>query len=161
MIAAVLLAWFLNAAVMFLAVVPSGSMEETVKKNDIVLCVRKACFCRLPERGDIVVFRCGELDGGLLIKRIIAVPGESVAVSGGQVYVNGSRIRESYLGSIGGNDFTCTAVPDGCFFVLGDNRGYSNDSRYWDEPFVSYDSVIAFAVGRVWPEPHRFTQPEY
>ena len=100
--------------VFFLGYVPTESMEPTLNAGSFVLGIR--CFDE-PEAGDIIIFRH---NGAILVKRI--------AAKGGDTIVH----RDSPV-----------TVPENCFYVLGDNAENSYDSRYWDEPFVSYEDVIA------------------
>jgi signal peptidase I len=111
-----------------IGVVPSQSMAPTLQPGDKFLINLRAYRHRLPQRGDIVVFR--DPAGEYLVKRVIALPGETVVLAGGQLYVNGQPLYEPYLAEppmvespLGG------VVPEGHVFVLGDNRNFSEDSR--------------------------------
>lgn len=148
--------------------IPSGSMEPTLMggdRRDRVVVNRLAYRIGDPERGDIVVFEVppGEptitVDGqevNDLIKRIVGLPGETVELRDGAVFVDGERLDEDYLPE-GTRTEPCTPgvdtfeVPDDAVFVLGDNRGMSRDARCWDEPWVDEDSIVGKAVLRVWP----------
>lgn len=101
-------------SVFFLGYVPTESMEPTMKAGSIALGLR--CFDE-PKTGDIIVFHH---NGAILVKRI--------AARGGDTIIH----RDSLM-----------TVPENCFYVLGDNAENSCDSRYWDDPFVSYSDVIA------------------
>ena len=153
--------------------IPSGSMEPTLEPGDRVLVVKAF---DTPERGDIIVFenpRPGRqpdrgLVGGFLhwlseglgfarpadedfIKRVIGLPGETVELRNGTVYVNGLAIEEPYLqGPPDTRDFGPVKVPRGKLFVLGDNRLNSNDSRY-GLGFVPRDKVVGEAFVVIWP----------
>ena len=85
-------------------------------------------------RGDVVCFWYPRDPSKSMIKRVVGLPGETLAIRGGEVYVNGTRIEESYLSpeycSSVSRDLEC-AIPAGHVFVLGDNRDHSNDSRQW------------------------------
>ena len=104
----------LMKTVFFIGYVPTSSMEPTLKKESIIFGVR--IFDDL-KTGDIIVFT---KDGNVLVKRIVAVAGETITING-----------VSYT------------VPENSFFVLGDNRECSIDSRYWEEPFISLGMLVA------------------
>ena len=105
----------LMKTVFFIGYVPTSSMEPTLKKESIIFGVR--VFDDL-KTGDIIVFT---KDGNVLVKRIAAVAGETITIEG-----------VSYT------------VPENSFFVLGDNRECSIDSRYWTDPFVKEKEIIAY-----------------
>lgn len=130
----------------FRIVIPSTSMKPTLNIGDQLL-VHKI----QPEnvkRGDIIVF---SKDNTLYVKRVIGIPGDIVNIENGIVYVNGCPIQEPYLGET--DLFNGTYyVPERSLFVLGDNRGVSFDARYWDYPFINYDSVLGKAVLFLYPK---------
>ena len=109
----------LMKTVFFIGYVPTSSMEPTLKKESIIFGVR--VFDDL-KTGDIIVFT---KDGNVLVKRIAAVAGETITIEG-----------VSYT------------VPENSFFVLGDNRDCSIDSRYWTDPFVKEKEIIAYIGDR-------------
>jgi signal peptidase I len=137
--------------------IPSLSMYPTLDKGDRVL-VNKVSY-RLHDinRGDVVVFERppGVADTGIkdLIKRVVGLPGDTVEGREGGVYVNGKRLEESYLprGTIT-TAFPAKKVPKGRIFVMGDNRGNSEDSRVFGP--IDEDLVVGRAFIRVWPLPH-------
>lgn len=111
---AMLLTFILLKCVLLIGYVPTESMEPTLERGSHII------GCRLYselESGDIIIFR---YDGKLLVKRIAAVEGDTIER-------NGIRMT----------------VPEGCYYVLGDNADNSYDSRYWLNPFVSKDDVVA------------------
>lgn len=146
---AILIALFINAFLAQATVVRGQSMEPTLHDNERVI-VEKISY-RLtggPHRGDVVVLR---LDGprDMLIKRVVALPGETVAVQSGQVFVDGMPLTEPWAVRQGGPDYPPTVVPEGHVFVLGDNRGHSNDSRSFGP--VPLANIIGHAVFVYWP----------
>ncbi len=153
-------------------VVPSGSMEPTVQVGDQV-CVSKIAYgLRVPAsrtyvvrgaqpaRGDVVVL-ASPTDGEVLLKRVVAVPGDVVEVDSGHVRINGvpAPVTERDGGLVeelggrahplgaeygGGPDFGPTRVPDDRFLVLGDNRGNSRDGRFFG--WVGRDAILGRAL---------------
>jgi signal peptidase I len=154
--------------------IPSGSMIPTLQIGDFILVTKLAYGLRMPfmvdsvamwkepKRGDVVVFTRpddpntpGEDDSEVhIIKRVIAVGGESVEVRGARVYINGAVIDEPYArwaegGKFDGN-FGPKTVPAGHVLLLGDNRDNSKDSRFWTEPFLDVKRIKGKAVLVFW-----------
>lgn len=130
-----------------LAWVPSGSMETTIPTKSLLVSWRLPYLVSDPEleRGDVITFWNEEMEK-LLVKRVVALPGEEISFDGGFVYVDGQRLNEPYLREQGitvSADRKSFTVPEGCVFMMGDNRGGSDDSRYWDEPYVPLSQVRA------------------
>lgn len=148
--------------------VPSSSMRPTLKISDYILVPKFMYGLRLPfvqktvlswskpSRGDVVVFIHTPTDTeastrefkGNLVKRVIGVEGDTIEVVGDQVFVNGAKLDEPYaLWNLGGRHLTFgpIQVPQGSVFVMGDNRDDSQDSRFWQDPFVK----IEYIQGRV------------
>ncbi len=142
---AVLLAFILCSFFIINAVVPSASMENTVKEGSLLIGNRLAYLMSEPENGDIIFFRSSELGEDLIIKRVIAVGGQSFMMKGGRVYIDGILLDEPYVSEFSEDDFPVTLVPEGYFIVLGDNRNNSYDSRKWETPFVAFSDVEARA----------------
>jgi signal peptidase I len=133
-----------------LAWVPSGSMETTIPEKSLLVSLRLPYLLTdpEPERGDIVTFWSDELDK-LLVKRVIGVAGDEISFKDGYVYINGQKSSEPYLKqqgitTVSGNK--TFRVPEGCLFMMGDNRGSSDDGRYWNDPYVELEDVKA----KVW-----------
>ena len=150
---AVILAFLIDTFVIVNAQIPSGSMENTIMTGDRVFGNRLAYKFSDPKRFDIIIFKYPDDESQLFIKRIIGLPGETVEIHDGNIYINGSDspledvdIKEPMEGSFG--PYT---VPEGCYFVMGDNRNNSRDSRYWENTFVSEDEILGKAVLRYWP----------
>ena len=139
------------------AKIPSESMQNTVEVGDRIFGNRLAYRSDDPERYDIVIFRYPDEPDKLLIKRVIGLPGDVIDIRNGDVYVNGSEtpLTDSFclaedVTDTGALTFPLT-VPDGCYFMLGDNRQNSKDSRYWNNPFVEREDILAKASVRYWP----------
>jgi signal peptidase I len=127
-----------------------GSSMEPNLHTDQRLVVEKVSY-RLhgPRRGDVVVIRMPDHGPELLIKRIIALAGETIEIRSGAVYVDGQQIEEPYLVRNTGGSYGPTTVPGGHVFVMGDNRGASNDSRIFGP--VELDRVVGRAWVSYWP----------
>lgn len=149
------LAWFIGSFIIMNAYIPSGSMENTLTEGDKVIGNRLAYKFSEPERGDIIMFKFPDDESRDFIKRIIGLPGETVTIKAGQVYIGDSKIplTEDYLKETPAElDFGPYEVPEGHYFVMGDNRNSSNDSRYWNNSFVAEDKILAKAVIRWMPK---------
>lgn len=145
---AVALAFFIDNVIIINATVPSGSMEKTIMTHSRVLGTRFAYWGgRTPKRGDIVVFQY-PIDTALgknthYIKRVIGLPGETVTIRDGAVYINGEQLEEDYINGTWTveNDGFTFEVPEGEYLMLGDNRNNSNDARYW--PAIALQKKLA------------------
>ena len=130
--------------------VDGTSMQHTLEHNDRLLLFN---INYEPERGDIVVITRENEEP--LIKRVIAIAGDTVSIdeAANQVYVNGKALKEDYIkGVTVSRDFVGEqTVPEGCLFVLGDNRTVSHDSRSESIGFVSVSDVLGEATFRIWP----------
>ncbi len=170
---AVLLALVIRTFVVQAFTIPSGSMMDTLLVGDYIL-VNKFIYgaeipftdwrlpgLREPERGDIIVFKYPQDEKRDFIKRVIGTPGDVVQVQGHQVYVNGRPLSEPYIkvtapplasgsSSYCGYAYACepTKVPSDSYFVMGDNRDNSQDSRYWG--FVRRDKIKGKAFLIYW-----------
>lgn len=134
------------------AVIPSESMEKTMMTGDRIIGSRLAYkFDKDPERLDIVIFYAPDLEKTPYIKRIIGLPGDHVEIKGGQVFINGTVLEEPYLAEkMEVEEPMEFDVPENHYFMMGDNRNESYDSRYWDHPFVEKDQIIAKAIFKYW-----------
>ncbi|MGM0419896.1 MAG: signal peptidase I [Bacillota bacterium] len=135
-------------------VVEGSSMENTLQNGERLIANKIVYRFREPERGEIVVFTPKGAQDRRYIKRIIGLPGDNIYIREGQVYINGEAIEEDYIkepmrdiGSSGPFE-----VPEDSYFVLGDNRNHSADSRF--ESLVGYvdeDSIHGKAFWVFWP----------
>lgn len=146
---AILVSLLINVFVAQAMVVQGSSMKPNLACNQRVI-VEKITYCFIhgPRRGDVVIIgRPGE--NALLVKRAVALPGETVAVRDGQVFINGQPLKEPWATSQGGPDYPPTRVPARHVFVLGDNREESRDSRYFGPvPLEQISGQVRFTV---WP----------
>jgi len=104
-----------------------------------------------PERGDIIVFDPPVSSPEDFIKRVVGIPGDEIDIRDGAVYVNGERVADDHGYTTSGVRGYPLVVPEGEYFVLGDNRPRSNDSRAWGYAFVSADKVVGRAWFTYWP----------
>ena len=153
LVAAAAIAFVLNTFIIANSRVPSASMENTIMTGDRVVGNRLSYLTKDPERYDVIIFKYPDDESQLFIKRIIGLPGETVEIRDGHIYIDGSsepledvETKEYMVGNYG--PYT---VPEGCYFVMGDNRNDSKDSRYWINPYVSKDKILGKAVFRYWP----------
>ncbi len=155
-VAAVLIVMVVHQFVFSLSIVEGRSMEPTLHDNERLFVNRALYYWSEPDRGDIVVLK-DPRDGSdlLLVKRIIGVPGDVIEVRDGRLYVNGEVYTEAYVDTmIEDGDVAETVVPDGEYFVMGDNRHRSGslDSRRFGS--VQEKSIIGRAEFIVWPITH-------
>ena len=143
--------------------IPSDSMAATLVPHDRVLVDRVVYHFRAPHRGDVVVIDSSAL-GRILIKRIVGLPGDRLSLKNGAVYVNGHRLAEPYVRRVNGQPeptvpFLDTGepwslerpytVPPNHYFLMGDNRSVSDDSRDWGP--ASRHEIIGEAFCTYWP----------
>lgn len=135
------------------AVIPSESMENTIMTGDRIFGNRLAYLFDDPERFDIVIFKYPDDESQRFIKRVIGLPGETVEIREGKVYINGSDtpLDDSFTPETPVGNFGPYTVPEGCYFMLGDNRNNSRDSRMWDNPYVKKEKILGKAVLRYFP----------
>lgn len=147
---AAVLAGAVNSFLIVNAEVPTGSMENTIMAGDRILALRTSYWVGEPERGDVAVFRYPDDPSGktLYVKRIIGAGGDQVEVKNGTVYVNDEALTEAYLAEETYGDFGPYVVPEGSYFMMGDNRNHSLDSRYWENKFVEEEEILGKVVLR-------------
>lgn len=137
------------------ASVPTGSMENTIMPGDNLLGYRLAYLTEEPERGDVIFFYFPDDETQKYVKRIIGLPGESVYIRDGEIYIDDATtpleepyLKEEWLVGVGPYEFD---IPEGAYLVLGDNRNSSQDARYWMNPYVTKDKIIGKAVFTYFP----------
>ena len=149
--------------------IPSSSMEPTLHcaraqgdngceagTSDRVLANRVAFHYREPRRGEIVVFKvprkasvqCGVGDGETFVKRLMGLPGDRITLRDGRLLVNGRRVNEPYA-RLEEAETDSWTVPDGQYFMMGDNRANSCDSRAWGA--VDRDALVGPVFAIYWP----------
>lgn len=131
--------------------VDGPSMQPTLLSGERLLIDKITYRFRPPTRGDIVVFKYPADPNTFFIKRVIGVPGDRIEIISGRVYVNDELLEEEYIQSPTVSGMDSVAVPEGHFFVLGDNRGNSQDSRSPSVGHVPKALVVGRALLRYWP----------
>lgn len=153
--AAFVLATLTNRYLIVNARIPSGSMIPTITEGNRIIGNRLAYMSSDPKRGDVVVFYYPDDETQKYIKRIIGLPGETVYIEHGTVYIDDQPLDESdYLTVETAGVSGPFIVPEGCYFMMGDNRNSSWDSRFWNNTFVSRDKIIAKAMFCYFPTIH-------
>ena len=150
-IAAIILAFFKPI------IVQQDSMQPNFYSGDYLITSRQAYrLFGQPERGDVIVFKSHLYDEKgkqkNLIKRIIGLPGDTVEIKNGDVYINGELLQEEYVAEQGlSGEMEAVTVPEGRLFVMGDNRRVSQDSRSPEVGTIEMDSIVGKVVLRLYP----------
>lgn len=148
-VSAFALAYAITHFVIIKTEIISGSMISTLNIDDHVVANRLSYVFSEPKRGDIIFFAYPDDESKTYVKRIIGLPGEKVEIKKGKIYINDSDtpLDEPYLHEKPvKSDWGPYQVPEASFFMLGDNRNVSIDSRYWDNKFVRKDQIF----GKAW-----------
>ncbi len=147
---AVLLAVLIRMFLFQPFIIPSGSMEPTLQVGDRIMVNKLSYRLGKPERGDVVVFKFPLDPNRDFVKRLIAKGGETVAIRDSKLIINGEQVPEEYLPpGLMFEDFGPVEVPPGTYFMLGDNRNSSEDSRSWG--MMPEENIIGKAVLIYWP----------
>jgi signal peptidase I len=163
--------WWENAQILFVAIIlallvrafvaepryiPSDSMYPTLEIGDRLVVEKISYYFHAPEPGEIVVFdpppqlqRQGYAKDQAFIKRIVAIPGQTIEVRDGTVYVDRQPLTEPYIAEPPAYTMTAVQVPENTVFVMGDNRNNSNDSHVWG--FLPQQNIIGHAWLRFFP----------
>lgn len=151
---AAVIALFLNSCIIANSRVPSASMETTIMTKDRVIGSRLTYKFSDPQRGDIAIFRFPDDESIYYVKRIIGLPGDTIDIVDGQVYLNGSTepLDEPYLHEpMIPEPPMHFEVPEDCYFMMGDNRNHSSDARRWENTYVKREKLIAKVLFRYYP----------
>ena len=151
-VGAIVIALIINNCIIVNAYVPSGSMEDTIMTGDRIIANRLYYKVENPDRGDVVVFKYPDDESKLYVKRIIGLPGDTVLVKDGGVYINDKKLDEPYLDVLTEGDLGPFYVPEEKYFMMGDNRNSSFDSRYWDNKFVDKDKILGKVFMEYFPK---------
>lgn len=148
---AVVLAFFIRYFIVELYLVDGPSMRPTLQSAERLVVNKFIYRFRAPERGEILVFRYPRDPSRDFIKRVIAIPGNTIEIRDGRVYVNAALLNEPYILSKTRGNYPLATVPEGHIFVMGDNRNNSEDSRFADVGFVPFDLIKGKAMLVFWP----------
>mgnify|MGYP000909265350 CR=1 FL=1 len=148
---AVVLAFFIRYFIVELYLVDGPSMRPTLQSAERLVVNKFIYRFRAPERGEILVFRYPRDPSRDFIKRVIAIPGDTIEIRDGRVYVNAALLNEPYILSKTRGNYPLATVPEGHIFVMGDNRNNSEDSRFADVGFVPFDLIKGKAMLVFWP----------
>ncbi|MFH1825835.1 MAG: signal peptidase I [bacterium] len=152
LVVAFILALIIRAFFLQVFWIPSSSMEPTLDISDRIVVNKVSYHFRGPRRQEIVVFRQvapENMPKRDLIKRLMGLPGEKLELKDGIVYINDEVVEEAHPMNRDYMDFGPVTIPDDAFFVMGDNRPASADSRYWG--FLPKKNLIGPAFLRIWP----------
>jgi signal peptidase I len=156
----------INDVVLINARIPSESMEKTIMTGDRIFGFRMAYGINFdffgkhvskqfkePERFDVVIFKYPDDESQYFIKRIIGLPGETVNIVDGKVYIDGAEepLDDSFTPETPRGSWGPYEVPEGSYFMMGDNRNWSKDSRFWKNTYVKYEKIVGKAVLRYYP----------
>ena len=157
LVVAILLKTFIFAN----AVVPTGSMINTIQEGDRIIASRLAYINENPKRYDVIIFHYPDDESQLFVKRIIGMPGETINIKNGIVYItdangNTTEARSDFVTNcVPTGDFGPYTVPLGSYFVMGDNRNDSWDARYWKKKNVEKKKIIEKVKFRYFPNPSK------
>jgi len=145
---AIIIAFICNQFIIVNAKVPTGSMKDTIMEGNRLIGFRLSYLFSNPKRLDVVIFKYPDDETQNYVKRIIGLPGDIVVIKEGKVYVNGDLLDEPYIKEpmAVNSDVLTYSVPAGCYFMMGDNRNNSLDSRFWKKTFVAKDKILAKAI---------------
>ncbi len=161
---AIALSLIITKYVIFKAIVPTSSMEKTIMTDDKLVGWR--IFNKV-QRGDIIIFLNPdkpdnyEGENKYLVKRVIGLPGETLEIVDGVLYINNKKLDEDYLAEEMLGSYGPYQIPDGCYFMMGDNRNHSADARLWENKYLSKDKMVAKVLFKYSPKFKWFSKIKY
>jgi len=150
-VVSVAIAAFLITFVVQAFYIPSRSMEPTLEPGDRILVNKFIYRFHEPRRGDVIVFKFPLDPSRDFIKRVIGLPNDTVEIRSGALYINEKQVKEPYLPETFPGSYGPFKVPPRHLFVLGDNRGNSEDSRFWGA--LPRENIVGKAMVIYWPFP--------
>lgn len=148
---AMLVAFLIKNTVAASGEVPTGSMEGTVMAGSRIFINRLAYVNDGPQRGDIVAFYYPDDSEKIFLKRVMGLSGETITGVDSEIYIDGEKIEDFTENRFEG-DFGPFTIPEDCYFMMGDNRSNSWDSRYWTNKYVNIRDIIGKAEFVYYPE---------
>lgn len=148
---AIIVSLFLKSNVVASVNVTTGSMETTVMTGSYVILNRTAYWAQDPQRGDIVSFIFPDDGKTNYFKRVMGLPGEVIEGIDGVIYIDGMPLEHDYTDIVFEGDFGPFEIPENSYFMMGDNRNNSWDSRYWTNKFVKKEEILGKAVFEYYP----------
>lgn len=150
LVIAVVLAVIIRVFLFQFFVIPSGSMEPTLTEGDMIAANKIVYRFSEPKRGDIIVFKYPLNPDRDFVKRLIGLPGEKLLIKDSTLYINDKVIAEPYLPKgLSYQDYGPVTVPKDKYFMMGDNRNNSLDSRSWRE--MPKENIVGKAALIYWP----------
>jgi len=147
-----IIAFFIITFIGQVTVVKGASMEDTLFNSERLICNKIVYRLTEPKHGDIIIFKPPIDQNHNYIKRVIAIEGDRIKIIDGIVYLNGEKMEEDYIEHRSFESMPEITVPEDSYFVLGDNRINSSDSRFWG--FVPENNIIGRASFIFWPITH-------
>ncbi|MEG0784249.1 MAG: signal peptidase I [Christensenella sp.] len=149
--AAIAIAFFVRAFLFEIIVVEGESMHPTLQTNEKLAIEKVSRYFGMPERGNIIIVHYPDMDG-TYVKRVIALPGETVEVKDSIVYINSEPLAEPYINNTEAYiDMSAITVPADTVFVMGDNRAHSLDSRTNTVGPIARSQIVGHALSVIWP----------
>lgn len=135
--------------------VVGGSMEDTLHDNDSLIVEKVSYYMNAPQRFDVIVFKPQKKDvTDYYVKRIIGLPGERIKIKGADIYINGEQLKENFGKEVIQDPGRCAeeiTLGEDEYFVLGDNRNSSKDSRFVEVGNVKRSAIIGKVWAKIWP----------
>lgn len=154
-IAALSTAFIVSAAIVRFDRITGTSMQPTLNENEWVLTSIFAYHSESPAYGDIIIFKKKSVTDMPIVKRVIGLSGDTVEIRDGILYRNKEAVKADSFYMEESEELPPTLVPEECYFVMGDNRLYSNDSRHWDDTFVKKEEIIGKVILKCFPKIQR------
>ncbi len=139
--AALALAFICSFLLFRLTRVSGNSMSPTLSDGDFIVISQIPYKSSKPQRGDIIVFKREDVTKGHIVKRIIGLPGETLEIRQGRVFINGDAVEDEFHVFDENDNFGPIVLKEDGYFVLGDNRKESNDSRFWDNAQIDFEEI--------------------